>query len=288
MNWHLFQRAFLFTVLTAVFSLPLTARAAIVANFDAGNTTSSVDGFNGMSGSGWNSAWITKTDGATITAATVTNVSVLTAGAGNYFNFGYSSPGSLSSTSGGISRQYGGGTSGVTLTQTVQYSFLFRPEITSTDYRYTFFDATAAQPSTGSNCTWTIVGTSSGWQWINGDRAGGQTTVSSGVSVISGDTYLFTVTANASTGMWTGSVQDLTAGGQTITSSTLGFRSSASTLGGYLTFGVSDGNPSTAGTYGFSVDSISIVPEPTTMALSLMALLIGWTGRRAARRRPSA
>ncbi len=288
MNWRLFQRAFLPTVLTVILPFVLPARSAIVANFDAGNTTSSVDGFNGMSGSGWGTAWITKTDGAAITSVTVTNASVMTAGGGNYFNFGYSSPGSLSSTSGGISRQYGGGTSGVTLTQTVQYSFLFRPEITSTDYRYTFFDATGAQPSTGSNCTWTIVGTSSGWQWINGDRAGGQTVVSSGLSIISGDTYLFTVTADASTGSWIGAVQDLTLGSSAVTSSTLYFRSSASSLGGYLTIGVSDGNASTTGTYGFSLDSISIVPEPTAMALNLMALVIAWTGHRAMRRRQSA
>src|SRR5689334_15758934 len=77
--------------LLAAFSVTSSASAQVLTlDFAGGNGTSSVDQYQGIAGSGWNTAWSqsigAQTDNASLT---VTNTSPLYSGGGNYLNISY-------------------------------------------------------------------------------------------------------------------------------------------------------------------------------------------------------
>ncbi len=263
--------AFSLLALTLVTS---PASAAIIADFTAGNTSSAVDGYVGMAGNGWSGAWLTKTTNTTISSASVANTSPLTPTSGNYLAIQTSNAANAGNPAMSVDRQYGAAGGGVSLTSPTTFSFLFRPDIgSSADYRYYIFDASAASASTGPICTWTIAAIGGFWQVLNGDRTGGiASTITTPVAVTLGTTYGFTVTADPLTQTWGVTISDAN-GSSLYTKNSLGFRSTATSLGGYLAFGVADSNASTASSFGYSVDSIAIVPEPGVASLAALGLI---------------
>lgn len=260
--------------LLALTLLSSPARATIIADFTAGNTSSAVDGYVGMAGDGWSGAWQTKTTNTTINSASVTNTSPLTPTSGNYLAIQTSNAANAGNPAMAVNRQYGAAGGGVSLTSPTTFSFLFRPDTgSSADYRYYIFDASAASASTGSICTWTIAAIGGYWQVLNGNRAGGITsTITTPVALTLGTTYGFTVVTDPLTQTWGITISDVN-GTALYTNSSLGFRSSATSLGGYLAFGVADSTPATASSFGYSVDSIAIVPEPGVASLAALGFI---------------
>lgn len=244
--------------------------SAILANFSDGNTSSSVDGFVGMAGSGWAGAWTTKTTNMTLNSATVvTDGSALATGAGNYLAISTSAAAGASGPAMSVNRQYGAAGGEVSLASPVTYSFLFRPDAgSSADYRYSIFDTTASQTGTSASNTWAIVATGGQWQVYNGS-----TLTSTGLSVTLGEVYSFTIVADPTNREWSVQIAD-TNGSVLYLSDSLSFRSTTATsMGGYLTFAAADTGSSTASDYGFSIDSIAIVPEPTTLVFVTLGLI---------------
>lgn len=238
--------------------------AAVIADFTDGNTTSAVDGYAGKAGGGWTGAWNNPTSNITY-AATVTNTSPLKAGSGNYLSITASSPGSVANSQASVNRQY---SSGISLTQEVKFEFLFRADVISSQTRYTIFDAPASQPATGANMTWEVALNGSTWYLYSGNGAGGGSEISTGLTATAGTTYAFTILANPTAKTFTVSIAN-TLGTVLYTSGTTTFRSSAASLGGYLTFSTVDSDPSSPTSLASSIDGISItqVPEPGTVAL---------------------
>ena len=91
--------------------------------------------------------------------------------------------------------------------------------------------------------------------------------VNSGFTVTSGDVYHFTVNLNPAALTYTVTIADTTAG-TSYTSGTENFRTSNTTLQNSLTFNDSDGGSA----LGYSLDSISIVPEPSTWVAGLLSI----------------
>ena len=115
------------------------------------------------------------------------------------------------------------------------------------------------------------------WALYNGVRGstGNNTSnyVDSGVTVTQGDVYHFTVNLNPAARTYTLTIADTTAG-TSFTSGTENFRTDNTTLQNALVFNDNDsGNGGTALSY--SLDNISVVPEPSTWVSSLVAVALG-------------
>lgn len=246
-------------------------RAAIVADFDDGNTGALVDGYPGTPGNGWANDWQEPTSGGTYTAGpTVALAAPLSPAGGNYLTATYDV--SAANGQATVSRQYTN-SGGVALDQAHTVQFQFRVEdltnFTDNEDRLFLFDRTGPRFGTDSACSWIITAagdtrTGSNWnalEWtfFDGDKSGGgyygDNFVNTGVPLAAGVTYDVTVDVRPADKEWDATITD---GTHTYSHSGLGYRIDATTVGGHLNFG---GRGSAANDErSFSLDAIRIVP----------------------------
>jgi hypothetical protein len=285
----------LLTVATAIPSIVSQhpAHAGIVANFTDGNDVNNggsiaptPDSFTGTAGNGWTGAWATGSTQGNLVAGVLSTTPLN--GGGNYLGA------TVTATSfAGQADVYRSYTSTGDLQTTGPYTiqFDFRVDETSSHYASNFtnrFDVYAFggasngtkldEGTGGAFETWridffgaTAFGVARGhFGFEDGDRTGSTTVsglqndIDSGLMVIPGTTYHFTINIDPATRSWQGSVTD---GTLSYTSGILGFRSSEfDSLAIWF-----NGRADVSGeTRAFAVDSIRIsaaVPEPSSWNL---------------------
>jgi hypothetical protein len=133
-----------------------------------------------------------------------------------------------------------------------------------------------APPAAGSTFT------AKNWTFANASRTdsafGAITLIDSGIAMVAGTVYHFTISVDPVNETYVGSVGN---GSTTFTSGTLNWRNAVgnpNTSGGYFNAtATTDG----AETRSYSLDSLNIVPEPTSLgAFGCAALMIGLRRRK--------
>lgn len=242
--------------------------AGTIASFDGGNSSAVVDGYPGMAGAGWDGAWQTATNNGSFSSGpTVVATSPLSSGGGNYLTATVAS--SAAGGQAAIVRQYQ--TFGdVDLTQPHTIHFQYRPESVAAfsdgEDRYQVFAAPAVNDGTNSNSDWIIMGFGGDWgglplagKWVffDGAKDGAAFTASAlintGIPIVAGRTYDFSLTMHPSVREWDATISD---GTNTYTRTSLGFRRNGSDVGSYLHFG---GRANSGGeSRPFSIDNVEI------------------------------
>ncbi len=261
------------TILLAVLSLgflliPPAAQGAILTlEFANGNGTSLVDQYTGASGSGWNTAW-TQSFGVNTTSgsAGVVNTTPLYTGGGNYLHVGFDtiSGGTASQRSARVSRQWD--TSAISLTQPIVLDFYFRSDTVASNTLQSFslFGSSTATSGTSLNDSWRIDINSTGINAFNNTTSVSLgTAAQTGVNVAN-TPFHFTLSLDPVADTYVVSVTRLDTN-VTFTSGALAFRNGADASLAYLNF-VSFGGASQSN-LGFSLDTISVVPEPGVVSL---------------------
>ena len=288
------MRTHKFIIAFAALTAAAPLRAVTVANFSGGNDTTnggaatpSVDTFLGTAGSGWQTPWQKTTGGGTFTGTVVSTTPLN--GGGNYLSATTSNAAGAGEA---WSRQYGGAGDSVSLSQQQVISWDLRVDesaasiasnFTTGSDRYQIIGDAAAQGTTATSNTWIVIAagadpspTTTGfaakhWEFYNGSTAGtgfnAGTLADSGMTITSGTTYHFTITSNPATKTYVGSVSD---GTTTFTTGTLNWRNyslNPTSSGGYLNFSAVGDLAGDA--RAFSLDNISVTPEPGSGALAV-------------------
>lgn len=255
-----------------------TVQGGIIANFDGGEGTTAVDQYPGVAGDGWVGAWQRHGSGS----ASVTDADPLNQG-GNYLTS------SATTLTQGVRRQYADyGDVGLDRPHTI--TFDFRADTlpagwgTSTNYRVNVFDSddpTAVTPHAHSSWMGIVFGGPDRltWEFNNNPGTGtGWTYVDTGIELQTDVVYSFEITVYPGTtgpnyDPLVGPTYDLTIlhPGGTYSAAGLGLRNDSGP-GGYLNWSMQG---TSGGATGFSLDSIRIVPEPTSAALLLCAMAAG-------------
>lgn len=251
--------------------------ATVIANFDGGNSTSVVDAYQGKAGNGWTGAWSTAGTNSISVTGLVASASPLLSGSGNYLTGTIAGPTSNNANSQGYIGRVVSATS-FDYAVPLQLSFLYRPDTTlSGSQRYRILgNANSVTGATGPSNLFTIdSGTTATPTW----NFGGAATSDSGLSVIAGDTYSFTLSLDMHAHSYTATVLNLTTS-DSWTSSSIGFRNTATVSDFALELGAliaTGGAQTSANQVHFSADSISIsnIPEPTTIAALMGAGVLG-------------
>ena len=266
------------------------ASAATVANFTDGNGTASSDQWTGIAGNGWATGW------ASLGAAAGTGV-VSTSpleGGGNYLQFVDDT-----TTAAVFARRQLVNFGEVNLAQPYRLSLSYRfdgdiAQFTQFADRIGIYGDSSATGGTGATNTWSIgvVGGNTGagggqsaipghWYFIdnNGSNAFATTNMfDTGLSLVSGRVYSITVDVNPVAGTYGASINDGV--NAPVSASGLTFRNGATgTSASWLHINMS----ATAATdnSAFSVDNISVVPEPGALGFLLVgAGLLGSRRRR--------
>lgn len=253
----------------------IAAQPDTVANFSDGNTSVLVDQFRGTAGLGWDAAWDITTGGGTAPTATVLDASPVN-GSGNYLAVSTSYNGDTA-----IGREFDstGAAGGYDITSTKLKTTLdLRVDTlsgwdTTTDYLsvhgtsntdpLTQFNvgglssfiirAFGASPAAGKNA--------SEWLLYNGASDGGgynvNNFVNSGMPVVEGNTYTFTIVSDPVTKKYSGSITD---GTNTVTWSNLGWRAAVPGDRIAINNRVSD----LADTLSYSLDNVLITLAPAS------------------------
>jgi hypothetical protein len=269
MNVPLYRTVLLMLVLTLAAAIP-DSQAGAIAQFDGGNSSAVVDGYPGMAGAGWAGAWQTAVNSGSFSSGpTVVSTSPLSSGGGNYLSATVAS--NAFGGQGAIVRQYQ--TFGdVNLTKPHTVHFQYRPEgltgFSDGDDRFQVFSAPAVNDGTNTNSDWIILGQGGDWggvpvagKWVfyDGAKDGAPFTapalINTGISIVAGRTYDFTLTIHPSAREWDATISD---GTNTYTRTNLGFRRNGTGAGSYLHFG---GRANAAGeSRPFSFDGVEIAP----------------------------
>lgn len=257
-------------VISSALLASLPSQAAIVANFTDGSGTSLPDQYAGAAGSGWLGAWGTN-NGPTVTVA---NASPINSG-GNYMNVTSSVTNDTA-----VGRRFDGSSGGVNTTLPVTFTFALRLDTltgwdNSNDYVSVHANSTAAGTNfnVSNNSSFIIRGYGASPapgknanQWLFYDGAGDAggflpaNFVNSGMTIAAGTTYVFTVTNNPATKEYDVSIFD---GTTTVSANNLGWRANTASNGIAFNNRVSSGTD----VISYSVDNISIVPEPSAVTL---------------------
>lgn len=258
---------FSFVLNILLFSETLGHASPIVANFSGGTNTTNPDGYTGAAGNGWSAGWVTTTNtpGSVNVTGAISTASPLNSG-GDYLSV------SVANSSGGTAtgfetRQFNGST-GISVTQPITYSWTFSTPSFTTG-QFVFLNNVGSAPSgTGGSNTWVISENDSTWTYRDNT-----TTVSTTMSIVSGSVYKFTLLSDPTSYTYSFKIDNITAG-TTYTSPTgINYRNKTGNSDGtYLGYGVFT-NPSSTST--FSLDTIAIVPEPGTMGLTVLSAVAG-------------
>ncbi|HLA84135.1 MAG TPA: dockerin type I domain-containing protein [Thermoguttaceae bacterium] len=236
---------------------PLTL---VAAQFTGGNGDTVVDAYAGIPGDGWRTAWAPATSRADVVAA------VIMPGVGGFSELHTDKGAYLSVTStqntadntglASVNRDYKvTDTYDESIDWAAEHTIKFTVRIdedvaTFTDFddRYLIFDAASSQSGVGPNCTWIVnayggEGTYAGadvvgqWSFYNGDRLGGDLSASlnvdTNIDITTGGVYDFTIVVDPTTQSYDATVSD---GTNTFTATDLGWRTTATEVGGYLSF----------------------------------------------------
>jgi len=242
--------------ITGTSTAPVGGLSPVVARFTGGNSDLVVDGYAGKPGDGWKTAWLAPAYNGGLVSASVSTLSEVKPGSGEYL--GVTVANSVNGTShGGVTRSYRANTGpGIDWTKDHKIEFTVRidedvdNEFVFADFadRYTFFDSPVVQSGTGNNCTWIISAYGAAgdyarpeivgqWSFYDGDRqAGGLTdasNVDTDVALVTNGVYTFTIVVHPATQSYDASVTGTTG---SFSATGLGWRTNATSAGGYLTF----------------------------------------------------
>lgn len=263
-----------------------SAFGATIANFDGGNGTGSVDAFVGTAGDGWLGAWSSAGSNGSSTSGTVTTSSPLVSGSGNYLSATVNG----SSTNSANTQAYTGRVLDATAfdyAEPIALSFLFRPDSAfssgSSQFRI-MQNAPGVTSGTGPSNLWTISsGTTATPTWSFGGlpTSGGTNQLfDSGISVVTGHVYSFSLLLDMTEKSYVGTVTDLNTS-VSFTSNVIFFRNQGSVTNTALEFGalLATGGSTTGQSMNFSVDSISVsnIPEPSTTVAFMGIGALGMT-----------
>ncbi|MBN2217000.1 MAG: BNR-4 repeat-containing protein [Pirellulales bacterium] len=253
----------------------MKARADVVARFDGGNSTGVVDAYPGTAGDGWMGAWQAPASRALLSAQVLAS-SPLATGTGNYLDVSIDMDSDVTDSNNGqgcVARNYGDyyGEFSAALPHTIQFQIRIDENLgtgttfTSNLDRYYFFDYPSARSGTAAACSWAVFafgadyGTAKAkkWSFYNGLQDSGDFSeyqlVNTGMSVVAGTTYDFTITVDPANRLYAASVSN---GSTTASVAGLGFRTSTAAVGQFLHFGGKGNQP--ADVRAFSLDSIQI------------------------------
>ncbi|MBN2215796.1 MAG: PEP-CTERM sorting domain-containing protein [Pirellulales bacterium] len=298
----------------AVGAVPAAAEM-VSADFTAGNTTTEVDGYAGVAGDGWATAWVKRsTSGLTATATVLTaeEGTELKEGLGNFLYVTANREGSTGH-GGGVIRSYK--TSGMdpidwTKTHTICFTVRIDEDVdaegafTDAEDRYMIHDrSTNAAVQSDGTASFMISGAPKNidesnpnfptnvageWTFYNGLAPEGSSTfdktrqVDTNIALHTDHVYDFTIVTDPETQTYDATVTDVTAS-LSFTAYDLGWRTLATEIPGYLCFGGRDGASTTGDTRQFSLDAVTIVPEPSTFLMlmgALAAMSVATRGRR--------
>ncbi|HLA84134.1 MAG TPA: PEP-CTERM sorting domain-containing protein [Thermoguttaceae bacterium] len=306
MNKCFYRNVLMGVVVAALTVMTVPAWSETIAEFADGLTNTAVDGYVGMAGGGWAGPWV---EGKSTTGAPTATVTVPTINPLNdQVNDNYLNVQVTGSTTGtkffSTMRDYKG-TPGVDVTNPYTIDFKYRVNetltgsstFTSIDDRYQIFDTTGAT-SVGATASWYIGCYGGAGSYVDADMVGkwllydggghdvpSVTTmllarqVNTGITVTAGTIYDmhvavdptdYTYDVTISSG-GTELYNSLTANGGAYAGG-LGWRTSASTSPGIL--GFLGNTTATDDTRKFSVDSIRIVPEPSTLWMVILGGMV--------------
>jgi len=263
-------------------SLAGAARASVVADFTNGNDdVTHVDAYHGVPGDGWKSPWVENqilTSGDSLLATNLVSNANPIAGGGNYLGSSVTT-----SVSAGASASYATSrdfSDGIDLSIPYRIEFTVRiDEDVSLGFdeyhdRYVLCDGDATTAGTSSVNSWSILahgaagaaahaGVVGHWAFYNGSNNGTYLgtdparLLDTGIAVITGSVYSFTVTVDPNQKTWSGTVSD---GIDTYSQSDMGWRTSASLGKPYLVFGTkADAGDETRA---WSIDAVTITQVP--------------------------
>jgi len=216
----------------------------VAAHFNDGQTTTEVDGFTGTAGNGWNDAWSTRKDRATLATAVKDGVSgtELHAGTGNYLEM-TTTIGTLGTYTygiGGVARDYTRiNEDGIDWTKdhTIQFSVRIDEDLdslgttfTGENDKYQIFDCGYSRGGISGETIWGAFFDATNRYWSFVDGSG---TAVSTIQAIYQGVYDFTIDINADEHTYDVILTDGT--GQ-FTIDDLAWRNDADTVGGFLHF----------------------------------------------------
>jgi len=248
-------------------------------DFTGGNGTSLVDQYIGKSGSGWTTAWSMAGGADTTPSAAVTNASPIYTGGDNYLHLTYDTA-SGTSRSVRASRQWDTSGSALSLTSPVTLSFYFRSDtaIQSANQNILIFGSSNAAASTGSNDSWKLTIDGGGIAVFDGTTTVSLATAANAGTNVANTPFKMTFNVNPTADTYTVTVTRLDTN-VSFVSGTLALRNGSDASLSYFNF-VSNGAASKTG-LGFSLDGVSVVPEPTSLALVTAGVaLVGVIRRR--------
>jgi hypothetical protein len=262
--------------------------ATVSAGFTGGNGTVSPDQYAGTAGAGWDAGW--GTTGATAPSATVTNGSPVNGG-GNYLSVSTSF-----NSDNAIGREFDNtGSSGGFATSTQPLTLTFDVRIDTLTGWDTANDYLTLHAANSTGGTFNVSAASSyiirafgaspvagknanEWLLYSGASDGGgynaNNFVNSGMALTSGTTYTFSITNDPVAKKYSGSIFN---GTTTVTWSNLGWRATTASDRFAINSRVS---AASGDVLGYSLDNLTIVPEPTASSLAILTGLALLTRRR--------
>lgn len=274
-----------------------TASAQVSATFSGGNSTAVVDAWHGMAGEGWGTAWDERQNTFDSTrTSTVTNTNPLITGSGNYL-----SAAQVATEGAQLWPQYSqkrGYTSygSLDITTVHQISFLYRlDKYDTTSGQASIFDVNLINQAVPQNSTttWAIQTWSSTdvWRLSQGDGFAGSggtafrivNPLESSVNVFLGDVYQFDITVDPQNNRYQATITNLdyaansrSTGTASYSSAWLDFVLQDEGVGGFLTYN-SMIRHNAGNTIEYSIDNISIVPEPAAYGAMIAIAILAFT-----------
>ncbi len=257
---------------TALIAAAQVRGASITADFEGGAGTAAPDQLPGMSGAGWTGPWTSGNLASNNVTLTNTDTAPLATGAGRYLRTAITAVNADS----GVGRSFNTSAppTGIDPTKPVTVRFSFRLDATNSGFtgatEHITLNGNSGLVSSSGSTTWLIripSGTSPKWQCYNGARDSGSFSASrlvdSGMAVVPGTTYDFTIEANPATRTYAVTINN---GSTTASVTNLGFRTSTASLGD--TIGVFARKDAAGDSLSFCIDKISItgsdLPSPPT------------------------
>lgn len=266
------------TILLALFAPMALQGQGIFADFNDGNTTSEVDGWTGMAGDGWATAWGSALQNAGTFTGEVSNSNPL-AGGGNYLQLSIDNGSSLNWSQ--FHRQYENFGS-IALNQPHEVSFLLRQD-TIGHNRARLFDSDEFHRNPRANrARWILDSAGDEWTFEYWDPvAGANASIDTGVvfgDAVVGDVFEFRIQYDPSTSTYVGFVQNLdyqanvTPGIASFTTGSLRFLDELASPAGYLNFNT---RVTADAEFQLSFDRLHIIPEPGTFSLAALGMAFG-------------
>ncbi|MBN1912215.1 MAG: PEP-CTERM sorting domain-containing protein [Pirellulales bacterium] len=259
---------------------PYGGMQTVAAHFSGGNSTAVVDGYTGMAGDGWKTPWIEHAGSTASISATVLSGTGLKGEPNDDYLSVTTSRTDTGVDTAGVIRNYKTTAAPgidwsrdhtiqftVRIDEDLDYGFMFL----DFDDRYTFYDSSEVRSGTTANLTWLVSAYAAAgdyasedivgeWSFYDGDKLGSgldiARNVDTDIPIETNGVYDFTIVVNPEDQTY---VATVAYGESSFTSGVLGWRTSAITVGGNLTFsGRSSGADDVRA---FSLDSLIITQE---------------------------